>query len=74
VDRERNNNLATRGWQVLRFNTAEVRERPVEYCVSKVAETINRLKGLDDTTGVPVRYDPDDPLGPQQLGLFDREI
>ena len=74
VDRERNNNLATRGWQVLRFNTAEVRERPVEYCVSKVAETINRLKGLDHTTGVPVRYDPDDPLGPQQLSLFDGEI
>jgi len=71
VDRLRNNNLATRGWRVLRFNTTEVRERPVEYCVSKVVDTINRLKGLDHTTGVPVRYDPDDPLGPQQLSLFD---
>ena len=45
----------------------------VDYCISKVMATINRLGGLDDTTGVPVRYDPSDPLGPQQLGLFDQE-
>jgi very-short-patch-repair endonuclease len=74
VDRRRNNALASRGWRVLRFNTSEVRERPVEYCVSKVMSTINHLGGLDHTTGVPVRYDPDDPLGPQQLGLFDQKI
>ena len=73
VDRQRDNNLASRGWRVLRFNTTEIRERPVDYCVSKVVTTINRLEGLDDTTGVPVRYDPSDPLGPQQLGLFDQE-
>jgi very-short-patch-repair endonuclease len=73
VDRQRDNNLASRGWQVLRFNTTEIHEHPVEYCVSKVMTTINRLGGLDDTTGVPVRYDPSDPLGPQQLGLFDQE-
>ena len=41
---------------------------------TKVMATINHLKGLDHTTGVPVRYNPDDPLGPQQLGLFDRGI
>ena len=73
VDRQRDNNLASRGWRVLRFNTTEIREHPVDYCVSKVMTTINRLRGLDDTTGVPVRYDPGDPLAPQQLGLFDQE-
>ena len=73
VDRQRDNALGSRGWQVLRFNTTEIRERPVDYCVSKVMDTINYLKGLDHTTGVPVRYDPSDPLGPQQLSLFDRE-
>jgi len=73
VDRQRDNALGSRGWQVLRFNTTEIRERPVDYCVSKVMDTINHLKGLDHTTGVPVRYDPSDPLGPQQLSLFDQE-
>jgi very-short-patch-repair endonuclease len=73
VDRQRDNNLASQGWQVLRFNTTEIQERSVDYCVSKVMSTINRLGGPDNTTGVPVRYDPDDPLGPQQLSLFDQE-
>lgn len=73
IDRQRDNNLASRGWQVLRFNTSEIHERPVDYCASKVMATINRLGGLDDTTGVPVRYDPNDPMGPQQLSLFDQE-
>jgi very-short-patch-repair endonuclease len=72
VDRQRDNALGSRGWQVLRFNTTEIHEHPVDYCVSKVMDTINYLGGLDDTTGVPVRYDPSDPLGPQQLGLFDQ--
>jgi hypothetical protein len=74
VDRLRDNNLASFGWKVLRFNTTEIHERPVNYCARKVMVTINRLDGLDHTTGVPDRYDPDDPLGPRQLGLFDREI
>jgi very-short-patch-repair endonuclease len=73
VDRERDNKLASRGWQVLRFNTTEIQERAVDYCVSEVMTTINRLGGPDNTTGLPVRFDPDDPLGPQQLSLFDQE-
>jgi very-short-patch-repair endonuclease len=74
VDRQRDNNLASQGWQVLRFNTTEIHEHPIDYCVSKVMATINRLRGLDDTTGVPLRYDPSDPLGPRQLGLFDQVV
>ena len=74
VDRLRDNNLASHGWKVLRFNTTEIHERPVDYCVSKVMDTINYLGGLDHTTGVPIRYDPGDPLGPRQLSLFDQEI
>jgi very-short-patch-repair endonuclease len=72
-DNQRDNNLVSKGWRVLHFTTAQIREQPEEYCVSQVMKTINKLGGLDHTTGVPVRYDPSDPLGPQQLGLFDRE-
>jgi very-short-patch-repair endonuclease len=72
-DNQRNNALASKGWHVIRFTTKQIHEQPVEYCVSKVEATINRLKGLDHTTGVPVRYDPGDPLGPQQLSLFDQD-
>jgi very-short-patch-repair endonuclease len=73
LDNQRDTALVSKGWYVIRFNTTQVHERPVDYCVSKVMTTINRLEGLDHTTGVPVRYDPGDPLGPQQLSLFDRK-
>ena len=73
-DNIRNNDLASKGWRVLHFTTAQIHEQPEKYCVSQVIKTINELGGLDHTTGVPVQYDPDDPLGPQQLTLFDREI
>ncbi len=73
LDNQRDTDLVSKGWHVMRFNTTQIHERPVDYCVSKVMTTINRLGRLDHTTGVPVRYDPSDPLGPQQLGLFDQE-
>jgi very-short-patch-repair endonuclease len=71
VDNERDNNLATIGWQVLRFNSKQINESPIDYCIRKVMETVNQLDGFDDTTGVPTRFNPDDPMGPQQLSLFD---
>jgi very-short-patch-repair endonuclease len=73
LDNQRDTALVSKGWYVVRFNSTQIRERPVGYCVSKVMTTINRLGGLDHTTGVPVQYDPSDPLGPQQIGLFDQE-
>ena len=73
LDNQRDTALVSKGWYVMRFNSTQIREHPVDYCVSKVMTTINRLGRLDHTTGVPVRYDPSDPLGPQQLSLFDQE-
>jgi very-short-patch-repair endonuclease len=45
-DNRRNNALAALGYQVLRFNTAQVREEMVEYCVPQLVETVNRLGGV----------------------------
>jgi len=74
LDNQRDTALVSKGWYVMRFNSTQIGERPVDYCVSKVMATINRLGGLDHTTGVPVQYDPSEPLGLQQLSLFDQEI
>lgn len=73
LDNQQDTALVSKGWYVIRFNTTQIHEQPVDYCVSKVMSTINRLGGLNNTAGVPVRYNPNDPLGPQQFGLFDRE-
>lgn len=52
-DNRRNNTLATAGWQVLRFNTLQIREQTAEYCVPEILKTINRLDGLEDEAAAP---------------------
>jgi very-short-patch-repair endonuclease len=71
ADKERNNQVASKGWEVLRFTSKHINESPIKYCVSQVMKTVKQLGGFDDTIGVPAPFDPDDPLGPQQLSLFD---
>ena len=47
-DNRRDNNLASDGWYVLRFNGHQVREQMSSYCTPKVSEMINHLGGLND--------------------------
>jgi very-short-patch-repair endonuclease len=50
-DSDRNNGLTTKGWDVLRFTTREVR-REITKCVRQIGETIGRNGGL---AGDPMR-------------------
>ncbi len=71
-DRRRENNLTTAGWKTLRFNGAELRERMAEYCVPKIAGTINRLEGLrDDIEEAPRVFYSVSGQSVQQLSLFE---
>jgi len=45
-DNIRNNALQAAGWYQLRFNTEQVREKMADYCIPKIAETINHLGGI----------------------------
>jgi very-short-patch-repair endonuclease len=45
-DRERNNELASYGWTVLRFSGSEIMRDPKD-CIKKVKRTIKQLKGLE---------------------------
>ena len=53
-DNRRNNALATAGWKVLRFNTQQIREEIAEYCVPRIAETVNQLGGLEGQEDAPL--------------------
>ena len=70
-DNRRNNALATQGWQVLRFNTHQIREEMAEYCVPRIAETVNQLGGLEGQEAAPRRYYATEDGMVQQLSLFD---
>lgn len=71
LDNQRDNDLTSLGWSILRFNGHQIRETIAEYCVPTILESINRLGGL--TTGglIPRTFDPNYPEGPQQLTLFE---
>lgn len=70
-DNRRNNALAAQGWQVLRFNGAQIRESMAEYCVPQITETVNQLGGLTDDQDAPRVYYPTEDGVVQQLTLFD---
>ncbi|MBN2362848.1 DUF559 domain-containing protein [candidate division WOR-3 bacterium] len=46
-DNERNNDLASLGWQVLRFSSGQIDKDGARYCMNKIIQTINALSGFD---------------------------
>jgi len=45
-DRNRNNDLTSLGWSILRFSGKEI-NRDLPYCVRKIKRTIKTLNGID---------------------------
>jgi len=70
-DNKRDNDLHSAGWTVLRFNTIQVSEQLSEYCVDKVAKTVNKYGGIDEGSPSP-RPAVSKPGDSYQLGLFGR--
>lgn len=69
VDNERDNNLKTVEWHVLRFNTHHLREKMADYCVPTIVKTVNRLGGVKDRKdAIPRKIQTGDY---EQLSLFD---
>jgi very-short-patch-repair endonuclease len=71
-DNNRNNSLASAGWQVLRFNGKQIRENQAKYCLGKIENTINNLGGLSSDGLVPRKFYPE-AGGAQQLSLFEEQ-
>jgi very-short-patch-repair endonuclease len=70
-DNRRNNDLATIGWYVLRFNGEQILRHFQDDCVGKILETVNKLKGIFDEGLVPrIFYQSSQGLA-QQLSLFE---
>jgi very-short-patch-repair endonuclease len=68
LDNQRDNDIDTLGWHLLRFNTYQVREQLSEYCIPSIVENITRLGGVEEGGIIPRRIALG---GSQQLSLFD---
>lgn len=71
-DNERNNAMAVKGWKVLRYNGAQIRESMAEYCVPEIVEMVTKLGGMQAEEDAPRRYYNTEDGIVQQLTLFDR--
>lgn len=71
VDNIRDNAIRKAGWTLLRFDSRQIREQMVEYCVPEIVEAIKSLGGIDEGGLVPRVIDLNAPEGSRQLGLFD---
>lgn len=72
MDNRRNNDLASLGWQVLRFNTQAINEQRTDYCIPHIQKTINKLGGLIDDGFVSRKFYPNADNA-QQLSLFENK-
>jgi very-short-patch-repair endonuclease len=69
LDNQRDNDMQSTGWHVLRFNGKQILEQAESYCLGKIQETINSLGGLTDEGMVPRIFYPQD--NAQQMSLFE---
>jgi len=70
VDNRRNNALESKGWNVLRLSTPQIKEEMAEYCVPTIVKTVNKLGGVEEGKLLPRKIDLDE-SGGTQVGLFD---
>ncbi|MBN1401175.1 MAG: DUF559 domain-containing protein [Anaerolineae bacterium] len=70
LDSQRDNDLQTLGWKVLRFNGQRLLEAMAEYCIPTIVENINRLGGIAQSDS-PRRITLIDQRAFLQYGLFD---
>jgi very-short-patch-repair endonuclease len=72
LDNQRDNDLVSSGWRVLRFNGKQIIDQMRANCLGKIQQTINRLGGLSEEGLVP-RIFYSSPGGTvQQLSLFEK--
>jgi very-short-patch-repair endonuclease len=64
-DNRRDNNLELGGWSLLRFNTAQLNDEMIEYCIPSIVKKVESLGGLKG--GRVIARDVSDD---GQLGLF----
>lgn len=69
LDNQRDNDLQSDGWHVLRFNGKQIQEQAGSYCLGNIEEMVNRLGGLTDEGMVPRKFYPQS--NAQQLSLFE---
>ena len=71
LDNERDNDLQSNDWRVLRFNGKQINKQMNTYCLPQIEITINNLRGVKDESLEPRIHYPLPGSSAQQLSLFE---
>lgn len=71
-DNQRDNDLTSIGWHLLRFNSKQINEELNSYCILKINQTINNLGGITSEGLVPRKFFYTPQGSAQQLSLFEK--
>ena len=70
ADIQRDNDLETSGWKLLRFNTSQLNDKMADYCLPTIVKNIQKLGGISNERLIP-RDIQLEPNSPSQMSLFD---
>ena len=70
-DNLRNNDLSSRGWNIIRFNSNQIKEKIVAYCVPQIKSNINNLGGIKIDEYFSKRFEDYNEEGDYQYNFFD---
>lgn len=73
ADRKRNNDLESRGWHVLHYDSKQINEHMESYTIPQILKAINEYGSLSDEGLVPRKFFTVGGKTIQQLSLFERQ-
>ncbi len=70
-DNLRNNDLSSRGWNIIRFNSDQIREKLYTYCLPQIKNNINNQGGIKIDQYFSKRFEEFNEDGDYQYNFFD---
>lgn len=73
-DNLRNNELSSQGWNIIRFNSNQIREKINTYCIPQIMNNINNLGGIVYNQYFSKRFEDFNEDGDYQYNFFDYDL
>lgn len=70
-DNIRNNDISSQGWNVIRFNSHQIREKINFYCIPQIKSSINNFGGIEIDEYFSKRFEEFREDGNYQYNFFD---
>ena len=73
-DNLRNNDLSSKGWNIIRFNSSQIQEKIDSYCLPQIKNNINNQGGIKIDEYFSKRFEEFNEDGDYQYNFFDLDL